>query len=51
MDNHYFSTVNTHGGEFILLVCESCFVWSSFALSTLFTIAESTNVKMLCLES
>ena len=34
-----------HGGDFIPLVCESFGVWSSFALSTLFTIADHTTVK------
>ena len=33
------------GGDFIPLVCESFSVWSPFALSTLFTIADHTTIK------
>ena len=38
-------TVSDHGGEFILLACESFDVWTPFALSTLFVIADRTTVK------
>jgi len=42
---HYLETVNDNGGEFIPLVCEFFGVWTPFALSTLFTIADRTTVK------
>ena len=35
-DNHYLETVNNYGGDFILLVCKSFGVWSSFTLSSYF---------------
>ena len=38
-DDHYLVSVIDHGGDFIPLV------WSPFALSTLFTIADRTTVK------
>jgi len=44
-DNHYLEIVSDHGGEFIPLVCESFGVWTLFALSTLFTIADWTTIK------
>jgi len=44
-DDHYLETINDNGGEFIPLVCESFGVWTPFALSTLFTIADRTIVK------
>ena len=44
-DNRYLDSVTTDGGDFIPLVCESFGVWSPFALSTLFTIADRTTVK------
>ena len=43
-DDHYLETVNDNGGEFIPLVCESFVVWTPFALSTLFTVADHTTV-------
>ena len=44
-DNRYLESVTNDGGDFIPLVCESFGVWSPFALSTLFTIADHTTVK------
>ena len=44
-DNRYLEFVTNDGGDFIPLVCESFGVWSPFALSTLFTIADCTTVK------
>ena len=44
-DNRYLDSVTTDGGDFIHLVCESFGVWSPFALSTLFTIADRTTIK------
>ena len=44
-DGRYLVSVNDHGGDFIPLVCETFGVWSPFALSTLFTIADRTTGK------
>jgi len=44
-DGHYLDTVNDHGDEFIPLVCKSFSIWTLFALSTLFTLADRTTVK------
>ena len=44
-DNCYLESVTNDGGDFIPPVCESFGVWSPFALSTLFTIADRTTVK------
>ena len=44
-DNRYLDSVTNDGGDFIPLVCESFSVWSPFALSTPFTIADHTTVK------
>ena len=44
-DDHYLETISDHGGEFIPLVCESFGVWTPFALSTLFIIADRTTIK------
>ena len=44
-DNRYLDSVTNDGGDFIPLVCESFGVWSPFALSALFTIADRTTVK------
>ena len=37
--------LSLHGDDFIPLVCETFGVWSPFALSTLFTIADRTTVN------
>ena len=44
-NNRYLESVTNDGGDFIPLVCESFGVWSPFALSTFFTIADCTTVK------
>ena len=51
-DNHYLDSVTNDGASImevtfhsIPLVCESFGVWSPFALSTLFKIADHTTVK------
>ena len=44
-DDRYVETVNDHGSKFISLVCESFGVWTPFALSTLFIIADWTTIK------
>ena len=44
-DGRFLISVNDHSGDFIPLECETFGVWSPFALSTLFTIADRTTVK------
>jgi len=44
-DDQYLDIANHSGGDFVPLVCEIFGVWTPFALSTLFTIADRSTVK------
>ena len=44
-DNQYLDSVTRCGGDFIPLVCESFGVWTPYALSTLFMIADRSTVS------
>ena len=44
-DNQYLDRVNNTGGDFIPLVCKIFGVWSPFALSSPFSIANRSTVR------
>ena len=46
-DNQYLDSVSKSSGDFIPLICESFGVWTPYALSTLFSIADRSTGQEL----